>query len=193
MFDIGPNARKKLLQPSGSLFIGHCDSNQLVEHYYDSEHNTKLNPTYLLHLGMDRPSVNEKFECELATTLNERSKTAVLKLGSCLLHKVHTGYCKGIKALKFDLNQFFYDIHYFLKLSSACREDYKHLEGTANLIAVYALKHSSICWLSMKYVAVRILKQCDNLLAYFIDFLPKQNTFKSTIKTQNVLNKYRQL
>ena len=112
MFDIGPNARKKLLQPSGSLFIGHCDSNQLVEHY-DSEHNTKLNPTYLLHLGMDRPSVNEKFECELATTLNERSKTAVLKLGSCLLHKVHTGYCKGINALKFDLNQFFYDILFF--------------------------------------------------------------------------------
>ena len=44
------------------------------------------------------------------------------------------------------------------------------------------MKHSSTRWLSMKYVAVRILEQWDNLLAYFIDFLPKQNTFKSTIK-----------
>ena len=34
----------------------------------------------------------------------------------------------------------------------------------------------------MKYVAVQILEQWDNHLVYFIDFLPKQNTFKSTIK-----------
>ena len=54
----------------GSLFIGHCYSNQLVEHYYEFEHSTKLNSTYLLHLGMDAPNVNKKFECELATTLN---------------------------------------------------------------------------------------------------------------------------
>ena len=34
----------------------------------------------------------------------------------------------------------------------------------------------------MTYVAVRILEQWDNLLAYFIDFLSKQNTFMTTIK-----------
>ena len=34
----------------------------------------------------------------------------------------------------------------------------------------------------MKYVAVQILEQWDNHLAYFINFLPKQNTFKNTIK-----------
>ena len=103
----------------GSLFIGHCDSKQLVEHYYEFEHNTKLNSKYLLHLGMDGPNVNKKFECELATALNEHSNTAFLKLKSCSLHKVHTAYRKGIKELKFDLDQFFYDVHYFFKLSSA--------------------------------------------------------------------------
>ena len=34
----------------------------------------------------------------------------------------------------------------------------------------------------MKYVAVQILEQWDNLLAYFNDFLLKQNTFETTIK-----------
>ena len=62
---------------------------------------------------MDGPNVNKKFECELATALNEHSNTAFLKLKSCLLHKVHTAYRKGIKELKFDLDQFFYDVHYF--------------------------------------------------------------------------------
>ena len=114
---------------------------------------------------MDGPNVNKKFECELATALNERSNTAFLKLGSCSLHKVHTAYRKGIKELKFDLDQFFYDVHYFFKLSSARKEDCKHLESTTNLIAVYAMKHSSTRWLSMKYAAVRILEQWDNLLA----------------------------
>ena len=133
---------------------------------------------------MDGPNVDKKFECELASALNERSNTAFLKPGSCSLHKVHTAYRKGIIELKFDLDQFFYDVHYFCKLCSACREDYKHLESTTNLVAVHVMKHSSTCWLSMKYVAVGILEQWDNLLAYFIDFLPKQNTFKSTIKNR---------
>ena len=131
---------------------------------------------------MDGPNVDKKFECEVASALDECSNIAFLKPGSCSLHKVHTAYHKGIKELKFDLDQFFYDIHYFCKLCSACREDYKHLESTTNLIGVYVMKHSSTRWLSMKYVAVRILEQWDNLLAYFTDFLPKQNTFKSTIK-----------
>ena len=68
---------------------------------------------------MDGLNVNKKFEYELATALNERSNTAFLKLGSSSLHKVHSAYRKGIKKLKFDLDQFFYDVHYFFKLSSA--------------------------------------------------------------------------
>ena len=63
---------------------------------------------------MDGLNVNKKLECELATALNERSNTAFLKLGSSSLHKVHSAYRKGIKKLKFDLDQFFYDVHYFL-------------------------------------------------------------------------------
>ena len=41
---------------------------------------------------MEGLNVNKKFECELATALNERSNTAFLKLGSSSLHKVHSAY-----------------------------------------------------------------------------------------------------
>ena len=55
---------------------------------------------------------------------------------------------------------------------SARREDYRSLSSLTNVAAEYA-KKTSIRWLSMKYVAVRILEQYDNLKEYFLKFLPR--------------------
>ena len=39
---------------------------------------------------------------------------------------MHTSFRRGITSMPFDLDQFFTDIHFFFKLSSARREDYLH-------------------------------------------------------------------
>ena len=43
-------------------------------------------------------------------------------------------------------------------------------------------KHCSTRWLSLKFVAVWLLEQWENLTEYFLKFLPKQKIFKGTIK-----------
>ena len=50
------------------------------------------------------------------------------------------------------------------------------------VVGKYAKKHYSTRWLSLKFLAVRLLEQWENLIEYFFKFLPKQNDFKGTIK-----------
>lgn len=95
--------------------------------------------------------------------------TSFLRIGSCSLHPVHTAFAKGIKKLfvgtitldqveliktaTFDLDEYFNDIHFFFKKSSAHREDYKSLEKVTGIVAEYAKRHAETRWLTMKYEA----------------------------------------
>ena len=71
----------------------------------------------------------------------------------------------------------------FFNLSSSQREDYKEIEDVKDFTAHYALRHLSVCWLTLKFVLVRIIEQWENPRACFLKFLPKQKYFKREIKT----------
>ena len=103
----------------GSLFIGHCMHEQLIEHYYEFNNNLKLDSSFLLHLGMDGRSVNNAFQQKLFDDLHKKEDTSFLNLSTCCLHKVHNAYQTVLKKLKFDFDQITVDIHSFFKLSSA--------------------------------------------------------------------------
>lgn len=160
----------------GSLFVGHCTSDQLVEHYKEFIQNLDLDSNFLLHVGMDGPNVNLAFERKLQEHLQSQYDTSFLSLGTCSLHPVHTAFRNGMKALSFDIDGFLNDIHFFFKLSSARRQDYAELEVVTNVAAAYAMKHTETRWLSMKNVCVRVLEQWINLKEYFLKFLPKDKT-----------------
>ena len=100
----------------GSLFVGHCNSDQLVEHFNEFVENLSLDCKFLLHIGMDGPNVNLSFEQKLMLQLEELYGTSMLKLGSCSLHPVHTAFRKGILELSFNLDSFFHDIHFFFQV-----------------------------------------------------------------------------
>ena len=178
------------------LFVGHCTAVDLVEHCEEFVRQLDIDSKFLLHFGMDGSNVNLSFEDKLMQKLSEVD-TSFLKLGSCLLHPVHSAFQKGIKQLfqgqvpsatsngegsgelpkkkgTFDLDDFFTDIHSFFKLSSTRRGDYTSLESVTGVVAEYAKKHAETRWVSMKYVAVWCLKQWPNFKEYFLKFLPKQ-------------------
>ena len=50
----------------GSLFVGHCTSKDLLEHFNKFGTEMELEPDLLLQVGMDKPNVNLKFEKDLA-------------------------------------------------------------------------------------------------------------------------------
>ena len=139
---------------------------------------------------MDGPNVNFSFENKLESNL-ESIDTSFLRIGTCSLHPTDAAFRKGLysntinvsgeKESTFDLDDFFNYLYFFFALSSARRADYPSLENVTNVVAQYAKKHVETRWLSMKYVALRLLEQWPNLKEYFLNFLPKQSNFKSEI------------
>ena len=74
---------------AGSLFVGHCLTDSLVEHYLDFKCRYALKDHRLLHLSMDGPNVNLSFQKKLSEILEDSGAT-FLDPGTCSLHPVHT-------------------------------------------------------------------------------------------------------
>ena len=77
---------------AGSLFMGHCSAANLVHHFYKIVQPLGAKGVHLLHLGMDGPQVNTKFEKDLQASLHEKEDTSVLLLETRSLHLVHTAF-----------------------------------------------------------------------------------------------------
>ena len=150
----------------GSTFIGHCSSEYFAMHYREFESSLGLNSDHLLHLGMDGPNVNKKFARILAKEFDESNSIQFLDLRTSSLHLVHTAFCKGLSKFRFEFDDFFNDIHFFFKLSSARREKYASFQTITNVAAEYAKQYTSTRWLSMKDVCIRILEQLPNLKGF---------------------------
>ena len=108
---------------------------------------------------MDGPNVNLSFEKKLRRSMESDFNTSFLDMGTCSLHPVHTAFRKGVLKLEMNVDEFFHDIFFFFKHSSARREDYASVEEVTKVVARYAMQHTETRWLTMKYVAVRILEQ----------------------------------
>ena len=98
----------------GSLFMGHCLADDLVEHFFEFMRNLDLDVKLLLALGMDGPSVNKSFEKKLKKELDIKHFTTVLDVGTCSLHSVNNAFGEAIKRMKslIDLDEFSIDLHF---------------------------------------------------------------------------------
>ena len=128
----------------GSLFVDHCPADKLVEHFFTFIEKIGLDIKFMLHLGMDGPNVNLKFQTLLLQSNLAEAKTTFLNIGTCPLHIVHNAFRKGVSSLVCNVDQFAIDIHFFFKLSAARRADYKSM-AKINVVK-YALKHSTTRW-----------------------------------------------
>ena len=73
---------------AGSCFVGHCNSDQLFDHFHHFIKELELNPKLLLHLGMDGRYVNLKFQQDLVKYFDKKG-VSFLNVDTCLPHKVH--------------------------------------------------------------------------------------------------------
>ena len=153
--------------------VYHCPAEKLVEHFIEFIKKANLDLKYILHIGMDGPSVNLKFEKLLIDQLNK----LILQVGTCPLHIVHNSFRYGILALSFDVDRYTRDIHFFLNLSAGRRADYKKMESVTNIVSHYAQKHVLTRWVTLKKVVVRLLEQHENLKEYFLTYLPTTDWF----------------
>lgn len=164
----------------GSLFVGHCLAEDLIKHFYEFMSRCGLDVKKLLHIGMDGPSVNKKFERMLLQSLEKNESTTFICIGTCSLHIANNAFGEGMTTLRevINLDQFAIDLHFFFKNSSARRHDLKVISEITDVTVHYVLRHCQTRWLSIEKVLVRIIEQIDNLCEYFLKELPKQKSFK---------------
>ena len=103
----------------GSCFIGHCTAGDLLKHAQELLKSLNLKESFLLHVGIDRPNFNLKFEKELEAVLKSVHDTGILRLGTCFPYPVHSAFKKELERLNFPFATFFSDLHFFFKFSSA--------------------------------------------------------------------------
>lgn len=168
-------------QYCGSLFLGHCTASQQKDHFFEFQNKMEWNNNYLLHIGMDGPNVNLAFQNLLKTELDAKNKT-ILNIGTCSLHPIHNGFAKCLKKIDFEFDEFPRDIWFFFKLSPARREDYKLASLITELESATFFRHVNSRWLSLKKVLTRILDQWENLVEYFLKFLPAEKNFTREIE-----------
>ena len=137
---------------AGSLFMGHCTAVDLVTQFYKIVQPLGLKGVNLLHLGMDGPQVNTKFEKELIALLHEKEETPVVLLGICSLHPVYTTFKNRISEVDFPFETFFNDFSFFFKLSAARREDYVGVGFVTRMAAEFTKKFGATWWVYMKQV-----------------------------------------
>ena len=136
---------------AGSLFMGPCTTDDLVIQFYKIVQPLDLKGVNLLHLGMDGPRVNPKFEKELEALLHEKADILVLLLGTCPLHPVRTAFKNVISEVDLLCETFFNDLGFF-KLSEAQLEDCVGVGVSTGIAAEFAKKFGAARWLCMKQV-----------------------------------------
>ena len=74
------NTTNQINRYCGSVFVGHCHSEQLLEHFDEFAEELNWDPAFLLHIGMDGPNVNLKFQNDLMNHFQETSGNLFLTL-----------------------------------------------------------------------------------------------------------------
>ena len=163
---------------SGSLFVRHCPSKDLLHHFHTFMDFLNLSTSQLLNIGMDGPTVNMSFLNQLKSEMEE-SHQSFIDIGACSLHITNNSFKAILNVLKpiLDLDQVAADLHFFFKRSVTHREDYKMVENITGITMHYMKKNLESCWLSIDPSLVRILEQMENLRGYFLKEISKQKGF----------------
>ena len=96
--------------------LGHGPAKTLLEHFLEFVDKVKLKLQLILHLSVDGPNVNLRFEELLNTSLEMKNlNTSILLIGTCPLHIVHNVFRAGVNNLNFSIDSFAIDVNFLLQ------------------------------------------------------------------------------
>ena len=118
---------------SGSMFVGHCNSKDLLHHFHSFMDLLDLSTNWLLSIGMEGPTVNMSFLNQRKSKMGE-SHQSFIDIGTCPLHITNNSFKAILNVIKpiLDLDQVGTDLHFFFKRSATWQEVYKMVENITN-------------------------------------------------------------
>eukprot|EP00111_Clytia_hemisphaerica_P012166 TCONS_00035734-protein len=158
----------------GTLFVGRCKANDLLDHLHIFFKKNNLNVNMLLNLGLDGPNVNLAF-----MELLKKSITFI-DIGTCALHVCNNAFGRLVKELNciVELDQMAIDFHFFFKYSAGRREDYSKVTELTGVLTQHLEKHCASRWISLDRVLIKLIEQFLNLKNYFMKKVPELPGFK---------------
>lgn len=148
----------------------------------------KLSPSLdiclLRNFGMGGPNVNLSFQRQLISVFTENYETAIIKLGTCPLHKVNTAFGNTVARIckPFDVDQFAMGMHFFCDFAAVGEV----IDVMAKHLKMASLQPRGISILGKKKA---LLDKSTPILMAFLVFVAKEfNAFIITL--QALLQKF---
>ena len=161
----------------GTLFVGKCTAQDLLDDLKIIMGKLRLEMEYILSLGMGGPNVNINFFEMLNDLLQAKGKT-LIDAGTCSLHT--NAFGEGLKQLSFEgelnLNEFAINLHSFFKLSAKRIAQYFTVDILTELEPQRMVRYDKTRWVSLQTVLLRIMEQFPNIENYSLNILPKDKT-----------------
>lgn len=169
-----------------SQFMGRASAADMVEHFESAVLGGQLNPSNLIQIGMDGPSVNWKFYELISEKLKKDFDTKLLNVGSCGLHILHNSFKSGAVASTWKVEGLLSSIYYLYKDSPARREDFTKICDGGKM----PLKFCNHRWLENVPVAKRTIEIWPTLVQYVEEMESKKKSQKPTCNSYAVLKDF---
>ena len=169
-----------------STFLGHSAANDLLQHFNDSVES--INPSKIIHVSMDGPTVNHKFYKGLEDHREREELPKMINIGSCNLHIVHGAFKSGFESTDWGMKKLLKGCYQILHDSPARRADYITITKSNK----FPLAFCSTRWIEDRPVADRLLEIWPEIVKVvkYWNSLPKskQPKCKTFITLVNAVN-----
>ena len=141
----------------GSSYLGHSTHSGLLENFNSCIDG--LDPSRMVQVSMDGPSVNWKFHKALNNQRDESKLPTLIGIGSCSLHIVNGTFQRGAGNIGWRIKQTLKGVYQLFHDSPARREDYENVTGSTT----YPLAFCSTRWVESMKVANRATSIWPNI------------------------------
>ena len=150
-----------------SSYLGCSLHTNLLEHFNKSIET--LDPSKMIQVSLDRPSVNLKFYKELTNKRSDSGIPALIEFGSCSLHIVNGAFQRGAEQSGWNLKKTLKSVWQLFHDSPARRDDYETLSDSTT----FPMAFCATRWVESMIVANRAILIWSNIVKT-ISFWEKQ-------------------
>ena len=176
-----------------SSFFAHTSAEALKNMVLDVFQSADIDIEKLSNLSLDGPNINKGLHRRVDAYLREgTNRSGLLDFHPCPLHKVHTGFHRGICTYGHDVENLAFELHSWFKISPCKREDFMLVSVEFCSEIVFAVfnrdealfyRHVETRWLTLVPALEKVEERWDDAKKYFIEYLPSTKDFQKCTKS----------
>ena len=103
----------------------------------------------------------------------------------CYLHVVHNAFKEGLSAYGSQAEELAIDIIYYFRHFPCRQDDFAKVQEEVGFTEQMFIRHIQCRWLTLIPAVFRVYNNCDALVQYFLNELPKTKSWKQIQKMKS--------